>query len=183
VNPCDLPQLSGANHLDDAAIIRQIVMNMVPHLRNAFVVERAVGHGSPFRYAIAQRFFDKNVFARFERLNRGNCVPMIGRHNGHRVDLLQFQELPDIAKFLRRLPARSTDDLNRTIGVPLVDVTDGRDAHIRVLEEAFQPARSLAADTDHAEDDLIVRALRCESRPDKGCGSCGYGCGCKKGAA
>src|SRR6185312_16556079 len=84
---------------------------------------------------------------------------MVRRHNGHCVNFLQPQELPEISKFLRRLPARAANNLNRPIGMTFVHIANGCDANIRVLKELLQSARPLSADADHSEDDLIVWAL------------------------
>src|SRR6185437_4468427 len=85
------------------------------------------------------------------------------------------QQPPEVSEFLRRLSARIADNLDRPVGMALIDIADRRDADIRKFEELFQSAGPLAADADHAEDDLIVRALIRRKRGPAERGDCARG--------
>src|SRR5687768_14396814 len=100
VHAGDPPELPGPYDLDDAPVVRQVVVNMVAHLADALVSRRRVRHRAPFRDAVTQRLLDEDVLSRLERTDGGNRVPVVRRDDHDRVDLAVFEEAAEIAERL-----------------------------------------------------------------------------------
>ena len=90
-------------------------MNVVSHLADAPIFQRGVGHGSPFGYAVAERFFDEDIFSRLECAHGRDCVPVIRSHYGDSLDFLVLQQPAEIAKASRLTTTYFLDLGNRAV--------------------------------------------------------------------
>jgi hypothetical protein len=106
VDASNLAKLSGLHQLDGAAIVRQVIVDVVTHLADALVLERRVGHCAPFSDAVAERFLDEHVLACLEGVNRRDCMPVVRGDDYHRIDFFQIEQPAVVSEVLRRRPAR-----------------------------------------------------------------------------
>ena len=150
VRASDAPQLSRLHELDHAAVVGQVVVDVVAHLGDALVLQRSVRHHAPLGDAVAEGLLDEHVLARFERAHGGERMPVIGRDDGDGVNLGVGQDAAEVAVDFRLVPARLLDLGHGAVGVGAIDVADRPDPHIGLREELPEPARALPADADHA---------------------------------
>ncbi len=152
----DLAEFSGLHQLHDAPVITGRVVNVVSHLRHPLVIQGGVGHRAPFGHAEAERFLDEDVLASFERGDGWYGVPMVRRDNGNRVDLLGFQQPPEIAESLRLVAFLLLHQSDGPVQMTLVHIAYCRDTNVALAHEFSEAAGTLIADTDESHSDLIA---------------------------
>ena len=67
------------------------------HLDDAIVAARGVDHDAALADGERERLFDVDVLARLARHDRRQRVPVIGRADDHRVDVLAIEDAAEVA--------------------------------------------------------------------------------------
>ena len=168
-----VPEHARADDLDDAAVVVARV-DQVPHLGDAAVLGRGVGHRPPLADPVREGLLAVDVLARLAGEDRRDRVPVVGRGDDHRVDVLAVED----ARGSRCTTPACRRPSPAPCRVRLVDVADGGDADVGHLAEDVQQARAHPAEADEAERDRVVgRGLRRrrlvapgEARRDRGRG-------------
>ena len=81
---------------------------------------------------------------------------MIGRGDGHRVDVFIFEQFAQVLVHVRLLALQLLHHLRGALGLRLVHVADGHHARIRQLAVILQVIAPAPAQADHADADFVV---------------------------
>ena len=121
---------------------------------------RGRNHLRAFENVVAGGLLAVDVLARLAGPNGGQRMPVVGRGDGDRVDVLVFEHLPQILVDLRLGPLQVLDDFGGALGLRGVYVTKRHHARIRQLAVIFEVVAAAAADAYNPYADLIIRAGR-----------------------
>ena len=91
----DRAQHARADDLDDPVIVLARV-DQVPHLGDALVLLGRGHHGPPLGDPVRQRLLAVHVLAGLAGHDRGDRVPVVGRGDDDRVDVLAIEELAEV---------------------------------------------------------------------------------------
>jgi hypothetical protein len=169
VDAGDLAEFAGLDHLHDTPVIGEVVVDVIPHLRNPAVVQRRVGDGAALSHTVAERFLDKHIFSRLEGCHRRDGVPVVGCDHRDGVDLFVLEELSEVAESLGLIALGLFDDADGAVEVALIDIADGGDSNIILLQKLVQAVESLAAHPNTTRDNLIIRTSGGNCRPAERC--------------
>ncbi len=138
-----------------------------PDLHHPVGAPRGVHHGPPFPHHEGQRLLDVDVLARLAGVDCLQRVPVVGGADGHRVEILEVEELPVVLE-LSGLTARF---LGGEVEVGLVQVAKGHDFEVGVLQEGIEHLVAPVAQSNEAHANAIVRAehaAACDGGADPG---------------
>ena len=114
---------------------------------------------APLVHIVAARLFDRNMFAGLDRPDRGQCMPVVGRHDRNRVNLLVLEQLAQVRIGLGRpqvfIGKVALDDRREEIGI---DIAQRRDLDIRQSLIRLDMALPHAVNTDHRHAHTIIRS-------------------------
>ena len=156
------------------------------HLDDAIVAAGGVDHDAALADGQRERFFDVDVLARLARHDRRQRVPVIGRADDYRVDVLAIEHPAKVAAGeIRHLVEVLVDALGRLADLLVVHVAE-RDALRAKPQGVAQIACALTAAADESYTDASVGAgdavLRCGAlradaarRRDRATGDAGGG--------
>ncbi len=130
-------------------------------------------HRAPFGDAQRDRLLDIDILARLAGVDGLQGVPVVGCGDDDGVHVLEFEQL---AVVLEPLGA-GADLLRREVEVGLVDVADGDDLGVGLLEEAVEHLVAAVAQADEAEADAVIGAEDAEGREGRGGADGGEGAG------
>ena len=108
-------------------------MDVVPHLGDAFVLERRGHHGASFADGVRERLLDKHVLARLAGLDGGQRVPVVRRGHHHGVEIFALQQLAEIVELFGLVALRLLDGRRGGVEVLLIEIADRRRDHVGVL--------------------------------------------------
>ena len=146
-------QLDSRLHRRPAAIHR-------PDLHQLFVAGRGLDHQAAFEHRVRRRLLDEHVLAGLQAPHRGERVPVIGRGDHDRIDVLVVERAAQVLHepgLERRhvLQPLVVDARRCQVGVRIaqrldVDVVEPREAALQRV--------ALAANADAREHDAVVGA-------------------------
>ncbi len=107
---------------------------------------------------MAAGLLDIDVLALLHGPDGRQCVPVVGRGNGDRVDVGVFEQLADVLDVAgRRLHVLELGLLDLLVGIR-VAIADGDEIDIGQLQPLADVRAPLAVDADDRDADLIVGA-------------------------
>src|SRR5690606_40148318 len=109
--------------------------------------------------------FNKYILACIAGLYGRDGVPVIGRCDNHCVDIVLFQQQPEVAELDRFIPSLLLDFGNCLGTMPAVNVTNSNYIDILVLKEASQTVHTHAAHTDEPQLDPVIGTHLKRGRP------------------
>ena len=145
IDATDFAERAGADDLHDAAVGGAIVVDVVPHLGDALVLERGSHHGAAFADGVGERLLDEDVLARLAGVDGGQGVPVVRRGHHHGVEIFALQKLAEIVELLGLVPLRLLDGRGGGIEVRLIEIADRRGDHVGMPHELVEARCSLAA--------------------------------------
>ena len=131
VNLPHLAQHARLNQLHQSTRVGT-AMTLIAHLRGDFVLPRDLGHLARLGHRMGERLLAINVFAHLHRHEGGRGVHVVGRRNGHGIDipafLLQHQseifELPGLRIFFECPGAVDFIHIAQGVNVLIIHVGD-----------------------------------------------------------
>ena len=153
----DLAQRAGADHLHDAPVGGAIVVDVVPHLGDALVLERGGDHGAPFADGIGQRLLDKYVLARLAGMDGGEGVPVVGRGHHHGVQVFALQQFAEVVERRGFPPLLLFDYCRGAIEVLAIKIADRGRIDVVLLHEFVEAICSLTAQADETDFPIFWR--------------------------
>ena len=127
-------------------------------LHQAVVLLGSRNHLAAFEKIVADRLFHVHVFPGLARPDGGQCVPVIARGDGHRVDTLVIQHAPQVL-FEGRLLAGELLELRAALlQLGLVGIAKSGDLHTRDLGGQFQVIAAASAQPKDGDPDAVIGA-------------------------
>ena len=133
---------------------------MQPGLANPPVPLHRLDHRAPFRDAQRGGLLDIDILPGLAGVDGLQGVPVVGRGDDHGVHVLQLEELAVVLEPL----GVGADLLRGKVEVGLVDVADGDDLSVALLEKGVQHLVAAVAHADEAEAHAVVGAEDAEGR-------------------
>lgn len=127
MHPDDPSQLPALHPLHYPTVIRDIVVDVIPHLSDPAVARGRVDHGASLGHAVAERLLHEYVLARLAGADGRERVPVVRRDHDDGVDVGLVQQLSEVAKRLRHPLSPLPDEGDRLLDVVGVHVADGAD--------------------------------------------------------
>src|SRR5262245_47156755 len=149
----DLADAAASNELDGlAAVIRRTPLQADLHY--ALMPLGRLDHPAALCDRERKRLLDIDVLASLTGVNHLQRVPVVRRGDDHCVHVFHLQQLPIVLEL-----SRATADLLRgEIHVRLMNVADGDDLGVFVLEETVQHLVAAIANRDAAETNAVIRS-------------------------
>ena len=147
-----------ANQFDRLLIMRAGSL-LAPGLHDAVVLARGFDHSAALDNGQRERLFAINVLPGLTGHDRRQRVPVIGRGDDDRVDLLDLQEPPEI--FVRRdlgLAGR-----RGPVQIRLINVADRDRRDVRILQKDRPGLHCPVAAADGADVYPVIRAQNAHS--------------------
>jgi hypothetical protein len=123
-------------------------------LHNALRFGGHLNHPAPFGHGERKRLFDIDVLAGAAGVDHHEGVPVVGRGDGHGVDVTVLEQLP-VVLVARRGGAGFA---GRQVEVVVAEVADGRGDRIAELEKAIVHLVAAVAEADKAHAQAVVGA-------------------------
>src|SRR5262245_63355452 len=120
----------------------------------ALVAPRRLDHRAPFADRESQRLLDIDILARLAGEHSRDRVPVIGRGNQDSVEVLLFQQLPEILVGL----AISAGPFFGSGGAGRIHVADGGELDIGHVPHESGYRHTPTAAADQADADPVIRA-------------------------
>ena len=126
-------------------------------LHHAVVFARGVHHLLAFENVVAGRLLAIHVFARLAGPDGGQRMPVIGRGDGDRVDVLVVVKLPQILIDFGLFASLVLDHLGAALGLRGIHIAECGDARARQLQIGLDVVLAAPADSDDGDVHFIVR--------------------------
>jgi hypothetical protein len=158
-----LADLALADELEGAGVVRARAL-LAAHLHHPVVLASRPHHGPPLGHGQGQRLLDVDVLAGAAGHHRHQRVPVVGRGDDHRVDVLVVEQVAEIP-VRRGLPA---GQLHALVQVGLVDVADGHRLDLGAGQEVLPQRLPLVAAADDADADALAGSRDAAARQGRG---------------
>ena len=164
LHPEDLAELSRADDLDGLLEVgRRALLGADGH--DLVGLAGGAEHRLAFGDVVRDRLLDVDVLAGQHGLDRGQGVPVVGRGDDHRVQVLAVEHRPIVAGRVRGVAFVFLDAFGGFAGVVVIDVGDGDDLDVGLGEERIEELIAPTPRADQAEPDFLVgRAGRGDRR-------------------
>jgi hypothetical protein len=113
-------------------------------------------HPPPFGNVVADWLFDVDIFARLHGPNGGECMPVIGRRDGHRIDRLVIENLPQVLHYFRTLAALFLHGVGQLFGQLQVWITNVGDIYADLATKLRRVHFPANATTDDGMLNFII---------------------------
>ena len=131
VNLADLAEDAGLDQFHQPTRVG-VAVALVAHLRGDFVFTRNLGHLARLGHGVGERFLAINVFATLYRGEGRGGVHVVGRGNGHRVDVSAFLlehdakilEAFGLGIFFERLRRVGFVHIAKRVNILVIDIGD-----------------------------------------------------------
>ena len=127
-------------------------------LDQASVLFRRLDHLARFPDTVRDGLLDVDVFARFAGPYRGQSVPVVGRGDHHRIDVVRVEDTPEISDganlLLRIVRLGALGGLRQALPV---GIGHGGDAHTGHLAEGIDELHAARAHADDADAHGVIR--------------------------
>ncbi len=153
VHATDLPELARADAPHGLDEVRAAAL-LEPDLDDALAGLRRGHDGAPLGDVVAERLFDVDILAGLHGAQRRDRVPMIGRRDNHRVDVLAVEDLAVVHGFQDAGSGR----LSGRVQVAGVDVADPEQARVGQRLEVRQVESAAPARADKPQVDAVAGA-------------------------
>ena len=121
-------------------------------LHDPIVSPCGLDHRPAFRHVVSQGLFDVHVLPRLTGEHGGNRMPVVGRGDQQRVDVVAVEHAAEVA--VRR--DVWAEPRLRPLGLRQVNVADGHNLDVGRLAEASSDKRPSPAAPDPADADPLV---------------------------
>ena len=160
IHAMNIPQRARADHFHHAPISRQVVVNVVAHLRDALVPAGRGDHGAAFADGVREGLLDEDVLACLAGMDDRHRVPVIGSRYHHGIEVFALDQLAKVLEFGGSVPLCLLDQGRGAVQVRAVDIADRRGGHIGVAHEFVEAGGALAAQADEAHLNPVARRRR-----------------------
>lgn len=130
-----------------------MAMPLVSHLRHHAIMPSRLPQGAQLPNIVGQRFLNEDMLSMLHRTHRRRKVSVIGRRNGHRVDLLMHLVHHHAKIFELRRLLMILESLRHPFRVQIAH------RHEVLLARLANGIATHATTTDHGAIDLVVRRL------------------------
>ena len=145
-----------------AEVVRRALL--AAGLEDASVAPHRVDYRPRFADRQCQRLLAVNVLAGLGRLDRDDRVPVVGRGDDHRVDVVAGQQLAEVivdSAIIGRaaallLAVMVVDSFAGRFAPCRIDFAYGQDLDLAVSQVAFQMSAAHAAHADETERDPVI---------------------------
>src|SRR5262245_5796616 len=134
-------------------------------LDHAFVLARRLNHLAPFVYGAGDGLLDVNVLARLTGHHGLQRMPVVGRGDDHRVNVLAVEHSTKIPVCINAFEFGVFD---RKVYVRLEDVAERDNLRVRISQKRLHHAAPLPSRTDHSDANAIIRAQDVRARRSRG---------------
>ena len=153
-----------------AGAVRLVAVDLVPHLRDHLRDLRLPAHLPHLPHRVCERLLAIHMLAHFHRRHRHGRVPVVGRRDRHRINLVaQFRE--HLAPVL--IVRRAGEYIVHLVEAVRVHIAECDELRLRMRPRFRDVTQPLAHAADG--DDLQIRVW---TRTSHDCGKRKRGCGC-----